>query len=81
MKNLIIFKEINKTGIIHLNRPKSLNALNLQMAEAFLKQLKKWQIDKNIQRVLLFGEGKAFCAGGDIKSMFLSTKTSSPTPP
>ena len=52
----------------------ALNALNLQMAEAFLEQLIKWQMDKNIQRILLTGEGKAFCAGGDIKSMFLSTK-------
>ena len=71
---MILFKEINGTGIVHLNRPKALNALNLEMAEAFLKQLKKWQIDNNIKRVLLTGEGKAFCAGGDIKSMFLSSK-------
>ena len=49
MKNLIIFKEINETGIIHLNRPEALNALNLEMAETFLKQLEKWQIDKNIK--------------------------------
>jgi len=76
LKNLILFKEINGTGIIQLNRPKALNALNLQMAEAFLKQLQKWQMDNNIHRVLLLGEGKAFCAGGDIKSMFLSTKAS-----
>ena len=74
MKNLILFNEINGTGIIHLCRPKALNALNLEMTEAFLKQLTKWKIDKNIKRVLLTGEGKAFCAGGDIKSMFLSTK-------
>ena len=76
MKNFIIFKETNKTGIIHLNRPEALNALNLEMAEVFLKQLKKWQMDSNILRVLLTGEGKAFCAGGDIKSMVLSTKNS-----
>ena len=61
---------------MHLNKPKALNALDLEMAEAFLKQLNKWKIDKNIKRVLLTGEGKAFCAGGDIKSMFLSTKIS-----
>ena len=76
MKNLILFNEINGTGIVHLYRPKALNALNLEMAEEFLKQLAKWKIDKNIKRVLLTGEGKAFCAGGDIKSMFLSTKVS-----
>ena len=42
-------------------------ASGVQMAEAFLKQLIKWQMDKNIFRVLLTGEGKAFCAGGDIE--------------
>ena len=31
---------------------------------------------KNIKRVLLKGEGKAFCAGGDVKSVFLSSKIS-----
>ena len=76
MTNSILFKEISGTGIIHLNRPKALNALNLQMAELFLEQLKNWQNNKTIKRVLLTGEGKAFCSGGDVKSMFLSTKIS-----
>ena len=76
MTDSIIFKENNGTGIILLNRPKTLNALNLQMAELFLIQLKKWQKDKKIQRVLLTGEGKAFCAGGDIKAMFFSSAVS-----
>ena len=49
MTDSIIFKENNGTGIILLNRPKALNALNLQMAELFLIQLKKWQKDKKIQ--------------------------------
>ena len=76
MTNSILFQEIRETGIIHLNRPEALNALNLHMAELFLEQLNNWQNNKNIKRVLLTGEGKAFCAGGDIKSMFLSTKIS-----
>jgi enoyl-CoA hydratase/carnithine racemase len=61
------------TGIIHLNRPKVLNALNLEMVELFLEKLKEWQFDSSIKRVLLTGKGKALCAGGDIKSLFYSS--------
>ena len=52
MKESIIFDEINGTGIIHLNRPEALNALNLSMVELFLIQLNSWQKDKSIKRGL-----------------------------
>ena len=76
MTNSIIFQEKNETGIILLNNPKVLNALDLEMAELFFSKLIQWQYNNNIKRVLLKGEGKAFCAGGDVKSMFLSSGVS-----
>ncbi len=76
MKNSIIFQEKNETGIILLNNPKVLNALDLEMAELFFSKLNQWQYNNNIKRVLLKGEGKAFCAGGDVKSMFFSSGVS-----
>ena len=76
MTNSIIFQEKNETGIILLNNPKVLNALDLEMAELFFSKLNQWQYNNNIKRVLLKGEGKAFCAGGDVKSMFLSSGVS-----
>ena len=42
----------------------------------FLDKLNEWKIKKTIKRVLLKGEGKAFCAGGDIKSLFFSSNES-----
>jgi enoyl-CoA hydratase/carnithine racemase len=68
----IIFEVKNSTGIITLNRPKALNALNLNMAIQFSAKLKEWEDDNKIERVLLLGEGKHFCAGGDVKSVHLS---------
>ena len=65
MTDSIIFVEKNETGIIYLNNPKSLNALSLQMVELMHLKLMKWQKKINIKRILLKGEGKAFCAGGD----------------
>ena len=68
----IIFLEKNNTGIITLNRPKALNALNIDMAKIFSEKLQEWNENINIQRVLLIGEGKHFCAGGDVKSLYLT---------
>ena len=68
----IIFLEKNNTGIIKLNRPKALNALNIDMAKIFSEKLQEWNENANIQRVLLIGEGKHFCAGGDVKSLYLT---------
>ena len=73
----IIFEEINETGIIKLNRPKALNALNFDMSEKFSHQLNEWKKNDKIKQVLLIGEGKHFCAGGDVKSLSLAKKTSS----
>lgn len=68
----INFEIIRSTGVITLNRPQALNALNIEMAEQFSETLNKWSKDKNIKRVLLKGEGKHFCAGGDVKKVHLS---------
>ena len=73
MSNSIIFEEQNETGIVLLNKPKALNALDLEMAESFYDKLNDWKNNKNIKRILIKGEGKAFCAGGDVKSVFLSS--------
>ena len=68
----ILFKVKNSTGIITLNRPKALNALSLNMAIQLSNKLKEWENDNTVERVLLLGEGKHFCAGGDVKSVHLS---------
>jgi len=58
-------------GHITLNKPKSLNALDLSMVQAIHKQLLGWREDDNIAVVFIDGTGeKAFCAGGDIVSMY-----------
>jgi len=68
----IKFEIIRSTGVITLNRPQALNALNIDMAEQFSETLNKWSADKKIKRVLLKGEGNHFCAGGDVKKVHLS---------
>lgn len=65
-----------KLGVIRLNRPLSLNALNLKMIERILGQLELWRMDQTIVAIWLEGAGgKAFCAGGDVIDVYKSLTT------
>jgi len=58
-------------GIATLNRPAVLNALSLPMIHALHEQLKTWAADANIKGVVIRAvEGRAFCAGGDIRQTY-----------
>jgi enoyl-CoA hydratase len=67
----IIFTELDgvdgKLGLIMLNRPEALNALNHAMFKALNRQLENWEADENIKAVIIRAEGRAFCAGGDMR--------------
>lgn len=57
-------------GVLTLNRPAVLNALDLATVRALTRQLTAWASDPAIRAVLLRGTGeRAFCAGGDIRSL------------
>ena len=58
-----------RVGVITLNRPKALNALNSQLFKELNEVLDGWETDENIGCVLLTGSEKAFAAGADIKEM------------
>jgi len=65
----------NRIGHLTLNRPADLNAIDLPMVRALQRQLDDWAQDDNIHAVVLRGAGeKAFCAGGDIRSLYDSYK-------
>lgn len=58
-------------GMLTLNAEKSLNALSLAMIRALNTQLLAWRDDDAIACVVLQGAGeRAFCAGGDVVSLF-----------
>jgi 2-(1,2-epoxy-1,2-dihydrophenyl)acetyl-CoA isomerase len=52
-----------------LNRPESMNALSGDLYGALLAALARLADDVSIGAVVLTGAGRAFCAGGDVKSM------------
>uniref|UniRef100_A0A671L657 3-hydroxyisobutyryl-CoA hydrolase n=1 Tax=Sinocyclocheilus anshuiensis TaxID=1608454 RepID=A0A671L657_9TELE len=66
----VLFEKVGNAGVITLNRPKALNALNLTMIRHIYPQLKKWVKDSETDLVIIKGAGeKAFCAGGDIRAV------------
>ena len=71
MKDFIIPKVINKVGVIYLNNPRKLNALNFEMIIKIREILEKWKDDENIRAVLFDSlTDKAFCSGGDLKDLY-----------
>lgn len=61
--------EINETvAIITMNRPDALNALSLQLT-VDLKSAIEQAIEDKARAVVLTGEGRAFCSGGDLREM------------
>jgi len=58
----------NGISIISLNRPENFNALDVEALHQLLEKLKAVKTNED-KVVILTGEGKAFCAGGDITMM------------
>ena len=57
----------NAVARIFLNRPQAFNAFDLEMMERFSAGLISLAADDSVRGVIISGEGKAFCAGGDLK--------------
>jgi enoyl-CoA hydratase len=56
-------------GLVTLTRPQALNALTHGMVKAIAASLSEWAVDDGIRAVAIRGEGRAFCAGGDIRAV------------
>lgn len=67
-----------RIGIARLNRPGQLNALNLAMCQAMLDQFRAWVSDESIACVMLTGNGRAFCAGGDVAEVIRQVRAGGP---
>lgn len=66
----ILIERHGALGLVTLNRPQALNALNDAMVDGLRAALDEWREDTTIRHVLIRGAGgKAFSAGGDIRLM------------
>ena len=63
----ILVETHGRVGLVRLNRPKALNALNAALIEDLNAALEAFDRDSGIGAIVLTGSEKAFAAGADIK--------------
>lgn len=64
----ITAEKIGRAGIIGLDRPRAMNALDLSMVKDIAAALDKFEADQDIERIILrSNHDRAFCAGGDLR--------------
>ena len=67
MKELVTINKTDGIATLLLDRPETFNAFNLDMIERLSDHLVTLTNDQEIRAIIISGEGKAFCAGGDLK--------------
>jgi len=65
----ILIERRERVGLITLNRPKALNALNRQLAQEVLEALQAFDADDRVGAIVITGSPRAFAAGADIAEM------------
>ena len=65
----ILTEQRGRVGVVRLNRPQALNALNKILVGELMTALNKFNRDPEIGAMLLTGDERAFAAGADIKEM------------
>ncbi len=75
----ILFSEIKakelSIGVITINRPKNLNALNTECYQLINPKLLAWESDPQIAMIVIRSQNeKSFCAGGDVKNLILGIR-------
>jgi enoyl-CoA hydratase len=68
-------------AIISMNRPEARNAMSPELTRDFREACRRVAVDEEARAVLIRGEGKSFCAGGDVKGFDEMAKSTNPPSP
>ncbi|MEM8749777.1 MAG: enoyl-CoA hydratase/isomerase family protein [Pseudomonadota bacterium] len=75
----IRFEQIGRAGVVTLARPETLNAVTGAMVSALSEQLDIWEANPSVERVIIKAvPGRAFSAGGDIRSLYEHGRAGTP---
>ena len=69
MEEAVLYAVENNIATITMNRPKSLNSMNDALIDGLHAAITKAAADAEVRAIVLTGNGKAFCAGGDLSSL------------
>jgi len=67
--NTVLYKVEGNVAVIAMNRENAMNALSKQLFEELVIALEAAKSDETVRAVVLTGEGRCFCAGGDISEL------------
>jgi 2-(1,2-epoxy-1,2-dihydrophenyl)acetyl-CoA isomerase len=62
----LIYEKADQVAVLRLNRPDVFNAADIGLFEDLIKALEACAVDDEVKVIIITGEGKAFCAGGDL---------------
>ena len=79
MSDTVLYSIKNGIATISLNRPKRLNAINSELLKTLHDAIQAANDDDNVRVILLRGQGRAFCAGDDLKELDQQVGTESET--
>ena len=69
MSDVVLTEVHGKVGLIRINRPDALNALNNEVVDGIGRAVDQFEADDSIGCIVLTGNEKAFAAGADIGLM------------
>ena len=69
MTQVVLSEVIGKVGLIRINRPEAMNALNNDVVDGIGAAIDAYEADENIGCIVITGNEKAFAAGADIGFM------------
>jgi 2-(1,2-epoxy-1,2-dihydrophenyl)acetyl-CoA isomerase len=67
MADSVVVRKAEGVATVLLNRPQAFNAFNMDLAESLADNIITLAVDEAVRGIVISGEGKAFCAGGDLK--------------
>lgn len=73
--NTVLMGVEGALGRLHLNRPEVLNSLDLDMVRKIARDVEALEGNPAVRAIALTGEGRALCAGGDIKMIWQSGRS------
>lgn len=69
MPDAVLCERSDGVATVTLNRPDRMNTMNSQLLDELLETMESVADDDDVRVVVLTGEGRAFCAGGDLQAM------------
>jgi enoyl-CoA hydratase len=71
----VTYEVVDQVAVITIRRPDKLNAVNRAVREGIIASFQRFEADDGAKVAILTGEGRAFCAGADLKEMAETGKT------